>query len=470
MSASCARPTTSGSEQPYDQVSIETVARAAGVSRQTVIRQFGTKDELAFAVVDWQKPREEAFRSAEPGDIDTAIARLVDRYEVDGRRERAHPRTRRPLPRVRLPPRGVQGRSPRVDRADPAAGPAVGRSRASRARPVRRNGCHGLEAAPPRPRSRPGQPPNPSSSDSSAPCWTRLPPERANDHEPLPVRLWDGGGAVAPELGVARRLISRGHDVRVIADPTLRDSGARDRRRLRAVGRRAAPHQRRPAEDLVKDWEVTQSVRGPAARCATASSADRPAPCSTDTAEQIAAYVPDALVADYFLFGAMIAAQGAGLPVAALVPNIWALPVRGVPPIAAGFPLAKGPLGRARDAALVALVNRVFAKGLPSLNATRRRARATAPDVVLRPGAHRRPHPGAHQPDVRLRRPLRAGQRALRRADPRRARVGRAVDPSVDKRPAAARARRAQLHLPEPGGAAATHHRRDVHPARTRAS
>jgi AcrR family transcriptional regulator len=69
---------------PYDQVSIETVARAAGVSRQTVIRQFGTKDELAFAVVDWQKPHEEAFRSAEPGDIETAITRLVDRYEVMG--------------------------------------------------------------------------------------------------------------------------------------------------------------------------------------------------------------------------------------------------------------------------------------------------------------------------------------------------------------------------------------------------
>jgi AcrR family transcriptional regulator len=71
-------------ERPYDQVSIESVARAAGVSRQTVIRQFGTKDELAFAVVDWQKPYEEAFRSAEPGDIETAIARLVDRYEVMG--------------------------------------------------------------------------------------------------------------------------------------------------------------------------------------------------------------------------------------------------------------------------------------------------------------------------------------------------------------------------------------------------
>lgn len=72
------------SEQSYDQVSIESVARAAGTSRQTVIRQFGTKDELAFAVVDWQKPREDEFRAAEPGDIGTAVTRLIDRYEAMG--------------------------------------------------------------------------------------------------------------------------------------------------------------------------------------------------------------------------------------------------------------------------------------------------------------------------------------------------------------------------------------------------
>ncbi len=72
------------SEQSYDQVSIESVARAAGASRQTVIRQFGTKDQLAFAVVDWQRPREDAFRAAEPGDIDGAVSRLVDRYEEMG--------------------------------------------------------------------------------------------------------------------------------------------------------------------------------------------------------------------------------------------------------------------------------------------------------------------------------------------------------------------------------------------------
>lgn len=72
------------SERSYDQVSVDSIARAAGVSRQTVTRQFGTKDELAFAVVDWQKPQEDAFRATEPGDIDGAVARLVARYEEMG--------------------------------------------------------------------------------------------------------------------------------------------------------------------------------------------------------------------------------------------------------------------------------------------------------------------------------------------------------------------------------------------------
>jgi MGT family glycosyltransferase len=158
--------------------------------------------------------------------------------------------------------------------------------------------------------------------------------------------------------------------VRVIADPTLREQAL-------GIGADfapwvAAPHRTStdPAEDLIKDWEVTSPFEG-LRRMRDRLIGGPAGPAATDTAEQIAAYSPDALVADYFLFGAMIAAQGAGLPVAALMPNIWALPLRGVPPIAAGYPLAKGPLGRLRDAALVALVNRVFAKGLPSLNDTR---------------------------------------------------------------------------------------------------
>ena len=32
---------------------------------------------------------------------------------------------------------------------------------------------------------------------------------------------WDGGGNLPPQLSIARALLERGHDVRVIADPVL---------------------------------------------------------------------------------------------------------------------------------------------------------------------------------------------------------------------------------------------------------
>lgn len=72
------------SRRPYDQVSLQSVADAAAVSRQTVARQFGTKDALAVAVVDWQRPREDEFRATERGDVDAAVERLVERYEEMG--------------------------------------------------------------------------------------------------------------------------------------------------------------------------------------------------------------------------------------------------------------------------------------------------------------------------------------------------------------------------------------------------
>lgn len=69
---------------PYEAVTIEAVAQRAAVSKQTVLRQFKSKDDLAVAVVDWQRPREEKHRETEPGDVTTALSRLVDRYEAMG--------------------------------------------------------------------------------------------------------------------------------------------------------------------------------------------------------------------------------------------------------------------------------------------------------------------------------------------------------------------------------------------------
>lgn len=181
---------------------------------------------------------------------------------------------------------------------------------------------------------------------------------------------WDGGGAFPPELGVVRRLVDRGHEVRILGDPTLRDQTHAAGASFASWDR--APHRTSgdPSEDLVKDWEVTNPLTG-LQRMRDRLIAGPASAMAADTAEQVASYSPDALLADYFMFGAMIAAQAAGLPVTALMPNIWALPVRGVPPLAGGFPLARGPVGRARDATLVSITNRIFARGLPTLNAAR---------------------------------------------------------------------------------------------------
>lgn len=70
---------------PYDEVTIEAVADAAGVARQTVHRQFGSKEDLFVAVVDWRRPREDEFsQRVEPGDLEAAVRLHVDRYESTG--------------------------------------------------------------------------------------------------------------------------------------------------------------------------------------------------------------------------------------------------------------------------------------------------------------------------------------------------------------------------------------------------
>ena len=135
---------------------------------------------------------------------------------------------------------------------------------------------------------------------------------------------------------------------------------------------RRGPHRTSldPSEDLLRDWETKNPlvllkrvrdrfIAGPAADFAA------------DTADAIASFGPDVVVPDAFLFGSVIAAQAASLPVALLVPNIWIMPTAGTPPIGPGFAPAKTVLGRTRDAALRRVVNRMFRAGLPPLNRAR---------------------------------------------------------------------------------------------------
>ena len=69
----------------YDEVTIRGIARDAGVALQTVRNHFGSKDELLGAAVESLDTEIKSVRFAvEPGDVDGAIATLVDDYERNG--------------------------------------------------------------------------------------------------------------------------------------------------------------------------------------------------------------------------------------------------------------------------------------------------------------------------------------------------------------------------------------------------
>lgn len=74
-------------EGPTAEISLDEVARRAGVSVQTVIRRFGGKEALMAAAGDRESARimEQRYAS-QPGDISGALKSLIDHYEETGDR------------------------------------------------------------------------------------------------------------------------------------------------------------------------------------------------------------------------------------------------------------------------------------------------------------------------------------------------------------------------------------------------
>jgi AcrR family transcriptional regulator len=72
-------------ERFYDQISLEDVAERAGVTVQTVLRRFGTKEGLIDAASEVARERVISQRSEAPvGDVAGAVENLVDHYEEWG--------------------------------------------------------------------------------------------------------------------------------------------------------------------------------------------------------------------------------------------------------------------------------------------------------------------------------------------------------------------------------------------------
>lgn len=175
--------------------------------------------------------------------------------------------------------------------------------------------------------------------------------------------LTDGGGTIPPELGVARRLVDRGHRVTVIADATFADQARRTGAAVRAWSQ--------GTDGPFRDWELrspTSLARGMSDHMIAG-----PAPAQADDAGRAIDEVrPDLVVTSAMAVGAMIAAEERQVPFDVLIPNVYPMPAPGAPPFGAGLSPARGPFGRVRDRILGAAGVRLMDRyALPGINAVR---------------------------------------------------------------------------------------------------
>ncbi|RLQ86565.1 glycosyltransferase [Mycetocola zhadangensis] len=174
--------------------------------------------------------------------------------------------------------------------------------------------------------------------------------------------LIDAGGTVPPELGVARRLVDRGHEVTVLADETLAEA-------VRRTGAAYLPRATAPSGTF-RDWNLTPLAL---ARTMADHMMVGPAPDqAADTLMAIDAVQPDLVVASSLAVGAMVAAEVRGVPFDLLIPNVYPFPAEGMPPFGAGLAPARGPFGPLRDRIFSTAGVRLFDRyALPGINTLR---------------------------------------------------------------------------------------------------
>jgi MGT family glycosyltransferase len=181
---------------------------------------------------------------------------------------------------------------------------------------------------------------------------------------------WEGGGNVTPMLEVVRKLVARGHRVRVMLEECNRleceASG------VTFIGWRRAPSRkdRSPASQTCNDWaagtpqegllEVIRDIWcGPSLLYAQ------------DVLEELRREPADLVVASEMVFGVMAACERIGQRFVLLAANISLAPLPGVPPLGPGLAPARNDEERALHAQIAEAAQGMFDSGLPALNATR---------------------------------------------------------------------------------------------------
>ncbi|HUS02842.1 MAG TPA: glycosyltransferase [Chitinophagaceae bacterium] len=180
--------------------------------------------------------------------------------------------------------------------------------------------------------------------------------------------LWEGGGNVPPILGLAKRMIARGHKAIVISDPCNEPEAL-------AAGcdffpYNTAPHRyNKSAEStILRDYEANNTIKGfkmflDHIACGPSLN------YAQDVLHILNTHQIDIVVVNEALFGGCFAAEVMKLPCVMLIPGTCSFPAPGMPP--PGMLPQKGLIGKMLDKMSSIIFKKLIAYGLPSFNKAR---------------------------------------------------------------------------------------------------
>src|SRR5580765_1819902 len=181
---------------------------------------------------------------------------------------------------------------------------------------------------------------------------------------------WEGGGNVTPALEAVRKLVARGHHVRVMSEECNRHESTASGATFIAWKHAPSRKDRSPDSQTCRDWAAATPQEG-------LLSVIRDVWCgpalayAQDVIEELRREPADLVVTCEALFGVMAGCESIGQRFATLCPNICLAPLPGVPPLGPGLAPARNDKERAMHAEIAQASMAMFDSGLPALNAAR---------------------------------------------------------------------------------------------------
>jgi MGT family glycosyltransferase len=177
----------------------------------------------------------------------------------------------------------------------------------------------------------------------------------------------DLGGNVSPVMPVVRRLIDRGHHVRVMSEGSVRAEA--EAAGARFVGWRRAPNkQARARENELPDWDVpVKEGIGMVARFLGGTALAY----AEDMIEELNREPADLVVSFDMLIGPMLGCEAIGQKLALLGTMISFFPLKGIPPLGSAMAPARTEAERAAEERAHLEFQALFDAALPDLNAAR---------------------------------------------------------------------------------------------------